>query len=127
MEAGNKISIRDIVTNVSEMVNLHRKIHKRDQFYDRFLIWWPLTILTGSPYASLRGFWFFSQSKIYKCKTFFIDFFLKSNFEHFEKKKWQWSVQKRKSYDEFRYLSGLPNIKAFAHIEKIILEGRKRY
>ena len=39
MDEGDKISVRVIVTNESEMNDLHLiKSHQKDQFYDRFLI-----------------------------------------------------------------------------------------
>ena len=36
------------------------------------------------------------------------------------------SVHKQKSYNKFRFLSGLPNFKAFERIELIILEGYQK-
>ena len=38
MDEGDNISIRVIFTTGSEMVDLHKKCHQKDQFHDRFLI-----------------------------------------------------------------------------------------
>ena len=87
------------------------KCHQKIQFCDKFLIWWPLTIFAVSPYTyTLRGFRFFSQFERYWYKTFSIDLVIK--FRTFWVEKMTKSVHKQKSYDEFRFLSGLPNFKA---------------
>ena len=56
MDEGDKILIRAIVTNESKMVNLHRKNVINKINYDRFLIWWPLTIsLDKNSYTAETG------------------------------------------------------------------------